>query len=115
MDSRVHQRCTGRNNGNILENLRFLCASGARVEIRYPFVPGYNDHQCHEIGAFLEGLPGITKVKVLGYHSFADGKYAALNLPDTLPAVTVTAADVQKAVEILRGYGLQVVNGMEED
>lgn len=58
MDSQVHQRCTGRNNGNILENLRFLCASGARVEIRYPFVPGYND-QCHEIGAFLEGLPGI--------------------------------------------------------
>ena len=115
VDPEVHKRCTGQENGLILENLRFLCRSGAAVEIRYPYVPGWNDGECVKIGEFLSELPGITKVKVLGYHGFADGKYKALGLENTLPDVTVTAHDVTRAVEILRRFGIPAVNGMLED
>lgn len=111
----VHKRCTGRDNGQILENLRYLCESGSRVEIRYPYVPGWNDGECEAIGKFLAKLPGITKVKVLGYHNFADGKYAALGLPNTLPDVKVLAQDLEKPVSVLRSYGLHAVNGMLDD
>lgn len=115
IDPVVHKRCTGQENRIILDNLRFLCANGSRVEIRYPYVPGWNDGECEAIGSFLSGLSGITKVKVLGYHSHAKGKYGALGLPDTLPEVTVTAQDVCKPVEMLRRWGLNAVNGMTED
>lgn len=115
IDPAVHKRCTGQDNTRILENLRRLCEAGHRVEIRYPYVPGYNDTQCHAIGAFLAPLPGITKVKVLGYHTLADGKYEALGMENTLPPTAATAAQVEAAAEILRSFGLVAINGMKED
>ena len=115
IDPQVHKHCTGRENGIILENLRWLCENGYRVEIRYPYVPGFNDGECDAIGKFLSGLPGITKIKVLGYHNFADGKYAALDLPNTLPDVVVVAEDLEKPVAILKSHGLNAINGMLED
>lgn len=115
IDPEVHKRCTGRDNGLILRNLRRLCETGSRVEIRYPWVPGWNDGECEAIGAFLKDLPGITKVKVLGYHHFADGKYEALDLPNTLPDVTVLPSHVEAPVAILRARGLNAVNGMLQD
>lgn len=115
IDPQVHKRCTGRDNALILDNLRYLCECGSRVEIRYPYVPGLNDGECEAIGQFLSQLPGITKVKVLGYHSFADGKYEALDMQNTLPDVKVLWQDVEKPVAILRSFGLNAVNGMLED
>lgn len=115
IDAQVHEKCTGRDNGLILENLRYLCENGSRVEIRYPYVPGWNDTECDAIGQFLKDLPGITKIKVLGYHNFADGKYDALDMPNTLPDVQVVAADLEKPVAILKSYGLNAVNGMIDD
>ena len=115
IDPDVHKHCTGVENRIILENLKFLCETGSRVEIRYPYVPGWNDGECDKIGQFLSGLPGITKIKVLGYHNFAGGKYTALDLPDTLPDVTVLAQDLEVPVSILQSYGLHAVNGRLED
>lgn len=114
IDPQVHKKCTARENGRILENLKYLCSIGAKVEIRYPYVPGWNDTECEAIGAFLKDLP-ITKIKVLGYHNFADGKYDALDLPNTLPDVTVLPEDVDKPVAVLRSFGLNAVNGMRDD
>ena len=115
IDPAVHKRCTGRDNKLILENLTWLCREGHRVEIRYPYVPGWNDGECEAIGSFLKQLPGITKIKVLGYHNFADGKYDALDLPNTLPDVTVLAEDVDIPVAILQKHGLPAINGMRCD
>lgn len=115
IDPEVHKRCTGRDNRLILENLKRLDALGCKVEIRYPFVPSYNDGECKKIGAFLEKCDNIKRIKVLGYHSFARSKYAALGRMDTLPDVTVTREDVQLAVDKLAAYGLAATNGMDGD
>ena len=115
IDPAVHQKCTGQDNRLILENLRRLSESGSKIEIRYPYVPGRNDQECDAIGAFLASMKGISKVKVLGYHGYAGGKYAALRMPDTLPKVTVLAEDLEKPVAILRSYGLNAINGMVQD
>lgn len=115
IDPVVHKRCTGQDNALILDNLRYLCRNGSGVEVRYPYVLGWNDGECDAIGQFLSKLPGITKVKVLGYHNFADGKYDALSISNTLPDVNVLPQDVEKPVSILRSYGLNAVNGMLED
>ena len=111
----VHKRCTGVDNALILENLKFLCEKGCRIEIRYPLVKGYNDLECEDIAKLLSGLQGITKVKVLQYHSFSASRYEALGMLNTLPNTQTTLQDIEKSVSILRNYGLHAVNGMRED
>ena len=115
ISSDVHKRCTGRDNDLILDNLKRLDKLGCKVEIRYPYVPGWNDDECAKIGSFLAGLRNIRRIKVLGYHNFAASKYHALGMKNTLPAVTVRREDVQNAVNILTTYGLDAINGMAED
>ena len=115
VDVDTHQKCTGRDNRLILENLQFLCDSGCKVEIRYPLVMGYNDHECEGIAKKLSGLQGITKVKVLQYHGFSASRYEALGMKNTLPDTQTTVQDVESAVKILRNYGLPAVNGALED
>ena len=115
IDGAVHERCTSRQNGLILDNLRFLCAEGCKIEIRYPLVMGYNDRECENIAKFLSGLSGITKVKVLQYHSFSASRYEALGMFNTLPDTQTTSYDIEAAVNIFKNYGLNAVNGMRED
>lgn len=115
IDPEVHLACTGRDNRPILENLQWLLAQGARVEIRYPLVAGLNDGEAGPIGSFLAALPQVTKVKVLKYHNYAASRYAALGMPSTLPQTETTREDMEKACNILRSFGLRVANGMEED
>ncbi len=113
IDSDVHKACTGKDNTLILENLKFLCQNNCRVEIRYPLVKGLNDGECNKIGMFLRDLKGISKVKVLQYHSFAKSRYKALDMENTLPDTKTTYQDVEEAVNALKKYGLNAVNGIE--
>ena len=87
LDERLHLRCTGHSNRQILENLHYLADKNVPVEIRYPFVPGYNDGEAEEIAAFLAQFSNITKVRMLPYHNYAGSKYAALGLENKSPAV----------------------------
>ena len=115
IDPEVHKRCTGYDNSVILNNIRFLSENNCKIEIRYPLVMGYNDRECDKIGKFLMNLKGITKVKVLQYHNFAASRYKALNMANTLPDTKTTCEDVQCAVDILKKYNLDVVNGIMDD
>ncbi len=109
IDPVVHQRCTGRENGLILENLRQLSQSGARIEIRYPLVMGWNDGEADAIGSFLSMLSGILRVRVLKYHDFARSRYGSLGKADTMPRVKTEESDVHAVAEVLRRHGLMVV------
>ena len=115
IDPEVHKRCTGYDNSVILNNLRFLSENNCKIEIRCPLVMGYNDKECDKIGKFLMNLKGITKVKLLQYHNFAASRYKALNMENTLPDTKTTCEDVQCAVDILKKYIPNVVNGITED
>ena len=84
-DEDVHIRCTGQSNRRILDNLRYLDSLGKNIEIRIPYVPGYNDDQMEKIAGFVKTLGSIRKVKVLPYHNYAGNKYAALGMENTLP------------------------------
>jgi pyruvate formate lyase activating enzyme len=115
IDATVHEKCTGRQNRLILDNLKYLCNKGCKIEIRYPLVKGYNDLECEDIAKLLSGLQGITKVKVLQYHSFSASRYEALGMFNTLPNTKTTSYDIEAAVNIFKSYGLHAVNGMRED
>jgi len=114
-DSALHRKLTGRGNERILANLQRLSDAGAWIEIRIPLVPGCNDSEVdlRAVGAIL-GKLRIERVKILPYHSMARSKYAALDMPDTLPRVDPPDdAAIQRAVAILREFGVNAVSGKE--
>lgn len=97
IDQEVHIRCTGQSNKIILDNLVYITEMGKSVEIRYPFVPGFNDNQAEKIANFLKGLNNITSVRVLPYHNLAGSKYDSILMYNTLPAKIPTDNEIQTA------------------
>ena len=107
-----HVRCTGVSNRLILENLRFLSDAGARIEIRMPLVPGYNDdaETLGGIGRFLTNIR-VTKMRLLPYHNYARSKYEAIGRENTLPDVPLPdRAHMENCIALLRGYGIPVAD-----
>ena len=97
IDEEVHIRCTGQSNRQILDNIRYIDACGKAIEVRIPYVPDYNDDQIDKIAEFLKSLKNVKAVKVLPYHNYAESKYRALNMENTLPAKLPTKEEIQTA------------------
>jgi pyruvate formate lyase activating enzyme len=78
VDGERHLAATGVPSGPILDNLAALAASGARIALRVPLVPGMNDSAADLEAAarVAASLPGRPRVHVLPYHSAAAGKYS---------------------------------------
>ena len=80
-DPARHRDCTGVPNERILENLRRLCASGVRLVLRCPIIPGLNDRDDHfEAIRRLAAELDIPQVVLLPYHGFGDGKVERFGL-----------------------------------
>lgn len=100
-DENVHIKCTGQSNRLILENLKYIDSLGKAIEVRIPYVPGYNSDQIEKIAEFLKSLKNLKAVKVLPYHNYAGSKYAALGMENTLPQSLPTEEEIQKAKKLL--------------
>ena len=78
IDGELHKRCTGHDNGVILENLRRLAASPKlrdKIRMRMPLVSGLNDTwEIIEDTAKLYQELGIKKVTLLPYHDLGVSK-----------------------------------------
>lgn len=104
-DSEVHKKCTGCDNGLILDNLRYIDECGKKIEIRIPYVPEYNSGEIEKIGEFLGTLKNLTKVRVLSYHNYAGSKYDSLDMENTLPDVELPSKeDISAAENIIDDY-----------
>ena len=109
VDEDVHVKCTGQSNKIILENLLYIDNCGKNIEVRIPFVPGYNSDQIEKMGEFLNELKHLTKVRVLPYHNYAGSKYGALGMENTLPEKLPDTVAVEAAVNVIRAYGIEVI------
>ena len=108
IDNDVHIHCTGASNRQILENIKRLCDDGARVEVRVPYVPDFNDNQIEKIADFLSALP-ITAVRVLPYHNLSGSKYAALGMAIKPPERPPTHEEIEAAKDTFKSYGIKVL------
>ena len=83
IDSRAHQQYTGVSNKVILDNLVFLHDLGAKVIVRIPLIPGFNDDakSISQIRSFLLPLNGIHEIHILPYHEIHKNKYCKLDIP----------------------------------
>jgi pyruvate formate lyase activating enzyme len=114
MDSEIHRKITNVSNELILSNIRWLAESGAKIVIRMPFVPGYNDSDSNveALGEFLASLGSILYVELLLYNSA--GREKAKRLVKFVDIIRGEHADdesVLAATKILESYGLEVKAG----
>ena len=108
-DEALFRRITGRSMDNTLEILEHCEDTGKRVWIRHVLVPGLTleETQLHALGRLLRRYGCIERVELLPFHKMGEYKWEALGAPYTLgetPSPPVEAVD--RAREILRGYGL---------
>jgi pyruvate formate lyase activating enzyme len=79
-DEATHRAGAGVSNRRILENVRRLAASGVKLRIRVPVVPGFNADaaELSKIADFLAGLERTPPVELLPFHHLGGGKYESL-------------------------------------
>lgn len=108
-DEALFRRITGRSMDNTLEILEHCEDTGKRVWIRHVLVPGLTleETQLHALGRLLRRYGCIERVELLPFHKMGEYKWEALGAPYTLSETQPPPAEaVDRAREILRGYGL---------
>ncbi len=73
----LHKKYTGVSNKKIIENLRYIISNGARVRLRCPIIPGFNDRDDHfqGIAEIRRELNSLEEVELLPYNPLGLNKY----------------------------------------
>lgn len=103
-DPQLHLAGTGCTNQQILENLRKLDGQGARISIRIPVIPGWNDteQQIAQIAQIIANLHSVDEVKLLPYHSLGRDKYEGLGLSTPPDFGAVDEGKLRRYSEIIK-------------
>lgn len=112
MNAEIHQRYTGKENTNILENLTRVAQSDVSLIVRVPLIPGFNadDISLGEIAGFVKTLKRVKEVHVLGYHTLGRSKYHAIGIAypfDNQPPMQMD--ETEKWADVFRREGFNVV------
>ena len=114
LDPEMHRKGTGVENDLILANLRKTIDSRkARVWIRIPLIPGYNDSEEHAraVATAMAKMP-VEKISLLAYHEWGKPKYDFLGKDYSFEGgVTEDPARLERIKEILESEGLFVTMG----
>lgn len=86
-DRQKHVEYTGRDQALILENLQYLNEINAKIILRIPLIPAYNDTEDHVEGIrnLARKYPSIYKIQVLPYHPLGVSKERELGRPEKEP------------------------------
>ncbi|MBR6057044.1 MAG: glycyl-radical enzyme activating protein [Victivallales bacterium] len=78
VDDEAHQRWTGADNHQILENIAWLKTSGKPFVARIPLIPGVTDtaENFTAIAELLRGSRNLLEIQLLPYNFAAGAKYA---------------------------------------
>ncbi|MCX7934990.1 MAG: glycyl-radical enzyme activating protein [Planctomycetota bacterium] len=105
-----HREFTGATNERILANLRGLAKGGAKIRLRLPLVPGWNDREDHFAGiaALVKELPALEGVEIMPYHRLGLSKVSRLGLrrEDWVDAATPEPEMMRAWRERLCGLGV---------
>ena len=82
VDGKIHEQYTGRGNGLILENIKYLAQNHKNIIIRIPLIPGVNDSDenlCAAAEFINDCGGGIAEAELLKYNDLAGAKYKNLD------------------------------------
>ncbi len=94
-NSELHKQYTGKDNSLILENLKLLNQNGAKIILRCPIIPGYNDRDEHfeGIARLANELNSVERIDIEPYHNLGKGKAKALGKDYPLSGLTLPTED----------------------
>lgn len=105
IEPELHKSATGRDNSLILKNLLKLDDAGARIWIRVPVIPDFNDNVCEmkKIADTLAALKNVERVTLMPYHTLGKNKYEALGqVPPYNTDKRISAEILEEFKEIFR-------------
>lgn len=115
MDSEKHREWVGVPNEKILENLKLLAETGAKIIIRVPLIGGVNDDadNMKATARFVSELSGEKKkVNLLPYHKIAQTKYQKLGRPEEFQLLEEPTKEAQQqAIAIFQEFGIKASIG----
>ena len=109
IDDNLHREGTGVSNAEILGNLEVLGQSGARIWIRVPIVPGWNDsdEQLTATARFAASVPGVEQVQLLPYHELGRHKVRGAAAVEGHPSQPPPSPEqLERAADRFRACGL---------
>ena len=112
MDSEQHRLVTGVANERILENAQKIASAGAKIQIRIPVIPDFNDSEesIRKTGMFCKSLgSAVTVVQLLPYHNLGVMKYQRIdNRRMVLEAEPPSENKILSLKNLLESLGLSV-------
>ncbi len=112
VDPDAHRAATGVDNAPIFESARALAARGARMQVRIPLIPRFNDGRetVQEMGRFVSSLgPAVTVVQLLPYHAMGVSKWDRIRPQGPVfEAQTIPEDRVAGLKAVLEQWGLSV-------
>ncbi len=109
LDSAIHKKYTGVDNGIILSNLKILAESGAKINIRIPLINGVNTDKpnLHASAKMIADLPGEISVSILPYHDIARMKHDKLGQEyDHTGLSEPSAEQIEQALTLFKEAGI---------
>ncbi len=85
IDPILHEKFTGKDNRLILKNLESLGDARAKIWIRVPVIPDFNDNlsEMEKIAEFVSSVKGVCRVTLMPYHTLGKNKYESLGKEPT--------------------------------
>ena len=115
MDSTRHKKWIGVPNEKILENLKTLAETGAKINIRIPLIKGVNadGENIRQTAEFIANLAGEKKVvNLLPYHKIASRKYQKMGEAyDPSGMETPSEAEQKAIIAEFAAHGVEAIIG----
>lgn len=113
MDPDKHRRVIGVENERILDNARRLSKAGAKLQVRIPTIPMFNDNEAsyRDFGKFILELgDAVETVQLLPYHNLGAVKWERLGRPGpALEAIPPTEEHMKELKTLLESMGVKNV------
>ena len=93
----------------MLQNLAWAIANHPDVTPRTPVIPGFNDalEEAHAMARWLRQVGG-TRVQLLPFHNFGEGKYALIDQPYTMHGIkNLHASDLADYRQVYLDEGIE--------
>ncbi len=106
----LHRRLTGVSNRLILSNLEMLLSRQARVVLRLPLIPGFNDSEedLSLLARFLaEHEAFYDHAEIMKYHNLGLSKARALARDYQAPSRSANAEDARRWLDALTAGGVR--------
>ena len=105
-DSLLHKKYTGVDNQIILQNLYKLNEKGAKIVLRCPIIPNYNDRIEHfkKIGEIANQLKGVSHIEIMPYHPLGKGKSQQLGVEYKVNETFASCEQIQKWIKTIKNY-----------